>query len=87
MIKVVVLRLFNRVVTLVKFLSSVKIDELLKVYFCHTRDLLGEGEDMIFSSCLLFVSRVRLMVCLWPDGRVHICGVPLDCGIPHLDRH
>ena len=31
----------------------------------------------------LFVSRVRMMVCLWPDGRVRICGVPPMSWPPH----
>ena len=32
----------------------------------------------VFLNCL-FVSRVRLMLCLSPDGHVRICGVPHGC--------
>ena len=50
----------------------------MKRALCSTVGLDGKNPPKIREidwSCL-FVSRVRLMVCLSPDGHVRICGVP-----------
>ena len=42
----------------------------------------SESKKMIVGEYCLFVSRVRLSVCLSPDWCVGIFGLPLGCGIP-----